>query len=43
MTERMSALSTPMPKALVATTTWTSPAMKRRWVSARVSRGSPAW
>ena len=33
-TERTSALSTPMPKALVATITSTSPPMKRAWVLA---------
>ena len=42
-TVRTSALSTPMPNAFVATTTSTSPAMKRRCASARASRGRPAW
>ena len=42
-TVRTSALSTPIPNALVATTTRTSPVMKRRWASARASRAMPAW
>ena len=40
-TERTSALSTPIPKALVATITSTSPAMKRRWAAVRSSALHP--
>ena len=37
------ALSIPIPNALVATITRTSPDMNRSWVVARTSRRSPAW
>ncbi len=42
-TERTLALSTPMPKALVATITSVSPLMKRRCTALRCSESIPAW
>ena len=41
-TNRMSALSTPMPKALVATITSTRPARKSSWARVRSSSVIPA-
>ena len=41
ITERMSALSTPMPKALVATTVSALPVMNRSWAAVRCSREAP--
>ena len=43
MTVRTSALSTPMPKATVATTTSSLPERKARWTRSRVVGSRPAW
>ena len=42
-TVRTSALSIPIPNALVATITRAWPDMNRSWVRARTSRSRPAW
>jgi hypothetical protein len=42
-TKRRSALSTPIPKALVATTTERALAMKASCVALRTESGRPAW